>query len=110
MTIRWKRGFFRAWVVFAVFWIAVAGLIQLSKPPVVGYFDDLVCEEAGKPLADVEKCVEAAHKREQFSANVDKLMWVFLPPVLILIVSVLILSVAWVVTTVVAWIIRGFRP
>jgi hypothetical protein len=32
MSIRWKWGFFRACIVFAVLWIAAAAWIQISPP------------------------------------------------------------------------------
>jgi hypothetical protein len=61
MSIRWKRGFFRAWVVFAVLWIAAAALIiRLST--------------ATDPSA-----------YEKNWDDVGKLTWMFLPPVLLLI-------------------------
>ena len=110
MSIRWKRGFFRAWVVFAVLWIAAAAWIQ-TRPlvPTPGdLFADLLaeaprtrsgCEEAAKaePRVNVEACVENAHKQNW--RNASEVMWVLLPPALILIFGV-----------VVAWTIQGFRP
>ena len=114
MTIRWKRGFFRAWIVFAVLWIACVALIQSSpSTPSNSYYkvnphNRSGCEEIAKtyPSYDVEACVRAA---VWDNAN-GKLTWMFLPPVLILIVACLIAIVTWVFGSVLAWIIRGFRP
>jgi hypothetical protein len=108
--IRWKRGLFRAWVVFAVLWIAVAAWVQ-TRPlvPTGNPFQDLIdaipyrtrnaCEEAAKtnPQLVIEACVEEAHKKNWRDAN--KVMWVLLPPVLILLFG-----------SVVGWAIQGFRP
>jgi len=110
MSIRWKRGFFRVWVVFAVLWIAAEAWIQTR--PFVPTPDDLFgdvlaagprtrsgCEETAKrePRVDVEACVENAHTQNWRDAS--KVMWVLLPPVLILMFGIIA-----------GWIIQGFRP
>jgi hypothetical protein len=118
--ILWKRGFFRAWVVAAVLWIAAAAWIQIEPPTdyfadigppriwrVEDYFADIFgpprtrsgCEEAAKtePLVNVEACVERAHMENWRDAR--RVMWALLPPVLMLMFG-----------GVIAWTIQGFRP
>jgi hypothetical protein len=110
MSIRWKRGFFRAWIVFAVLWIAGATWIQTRPPvPTGDPFQDLIdaipyrtqsgCEEAAKtnPHIVIEACVEEAHRKNW--RDVSKVIWVLLPPALILMFG-----------GVVGWTIQGFRP
>ena len=125
MSIRWKRDFFRAWIVFAVLWIVAAALIirssklqdpfdglapewqsqfLLPDPPMPTIRTRGGCEEmaewAAKELPtypyDLEACVRTAYERNW--EDFGKLMWMFLPPGLILIFG-----------SAVARTIQGFR-
>jgi hypothetical protein len=114
MNIRWKRGFFRIWILVALLWGATIVWVQInaSPPPFDPnmpfkiWYDDLPsprthsgCEDAAKkePLVIVETCVEYAYARNRKDA--EKVLLVVVPPLLLLMFGVGI-----------GWIVRGFKP
>jgi hypothetical protein len=106
--INWRRGAFRLWVLFAVIWLASATWVQTHPAPFnpSDPFADIPsprsqrgCEEAAKaePRVIIEKCV--ARAAEQNWGDVQRVAWVVLPPI-----GVLILGLGmW-------WVVSGFRP
>lgn len=110
--IGWRRGVFRLWVLFAVIWIASAALVQTRpapynpRDPLANLFADIPsprsqhgCEEAAKaePRIVIEACV--ARAGEQNWRDVQRVAWVLLPPIGVLILGLGI----W-------WVVSGFRP
>lgn len=116
MSIRWGRGFFRAWILSAVLWIAGAVLWIETRPPPpfdpnapsFEWFEGLPnpnprtrsdCEEDAKkePRFSFEDCVQTV--RAENWQDAEKIAWIFVPPVLVLILGGAI-----------GWIARGFKP
>ena len=106
--ISWRKGIFRAWVVFTVIWLGVAGWIHYgpSPPGPWDLFSDLPfprsadeCRAAKEREAkiDLPQCIENA--RIQNWRDKERLAWTVAPPALLLVLGLLI-----------SWMISGFRP
>jgi hypothetical protein len=107
MGIRWGRGFFRLWAIFAVLWVAAAVWID-TRPPPPGPWDrfaDLpfprtksACEAAAKlePTVNIELCLENASIQNWRDA--EKVAWIIAPPIIILFFG-----------GAVGWAVRGFK-
>jgi hypothetical protein len=102
MPVQWTRGFFRLWIVIALFWAIGVASVALSEKAIPSWREG--CEElsgfvedkTGKALGDtdVEQCNNVWR-----AARLKWAGWFFGPPAGILIGGTLF-----------GWIVSGFRP
>jgi hypothetical protein len=101
VTINWRRGFVRGWIVVTVCWILGIATISFRDkgiPSLTQGCDqlrDFVVEGTGKSLGDAEvsQC-EAVWRTERLKI----IEWAFGPPIALIVSGVLL-----------GWIGRGFR-
>lgn len=85
MDVRWNRGLFRAWIVFAIVWICASGWMIFGPTPsaIPSQYDI-----PSKKLSDSEILFSEARR----------VSWVILPPILLLFGGFAAV-----------WTVRGFR-
>jgi len=107
MAVRLTVGALRAWVVFTLIWLSVAGWINYGPQPPGPWdlFADLpfprtesACREAAAKDAAVvvRKCIENA--RIQSWHDGERMAWTVAPPIILLVVGLLV-----------GWVAAGFR-
>lgn len=101
MTINWRRGFLRGWIVITVCWILGIAIIAFrdgSIPSLTQGCDQLrgfVIQETGKVLGDAEVSKCEAQWRTKRLELIER---AFGPPIALVVSGVLL-----------GWIWRGFR-
>jgi len=101
MAIKWGRGFFRIWLVFAALWLGGAAwdaLTDTSIPSATKSCSVLLhaCSSTGDECFtqdDVKQC-EAVWSKERR----NRLIWALVPPIALLVAGLTI-----------GWIVRGFK-
>lgn len=101
MITRWARGFLRLWVLSALIWAVVVGVVALEDPRIPSLLNpcrlllDLKEEGAWKSQAEehVAQC-EAVWRQER----VYLLVWILVPP-----------ACAGLIVLVLVWAMRGLR-
>jgi hypothetical protein len=90
MNIRWGRGLYRAWVVFAVVWVSATGWMTFGPDP-TPLPDKSLINQYNIPSIQMSDS-------EIFFREAKRGSWVFLPPALLLLIG---LGGGWA--------IRGFK-
>jgi hypothetical protein len=76
MSIRWSRGLFRAWIVFAAVWIGTTGWLTFGPTP---------SPHPGKTgILQYDIPAELVSDSEIFFREAKRVSWVALPPILLL--------------------------